>query len=140
LEWAKQKQARGACDEPFVIGAVIDLRNCLDLMVRENLELLADAYAAFSAARRKSGLKMPENKKAKHDQSDDMVLRFLDCAIIDHLCAQADLAGQGFESVRGLFVEGGALFPGSKIQKKTHSEIAVRNTECIRGLFRVSSA
>jgi len=83
---------------------------------------------------------MPENKKAKHDQSDDMVLRFLGCAITDHLCAQADSAGQGFESVRGLFVEGGPLFPGSKIRKKTHSGIAVRNSDCIRGLFRVGGA
>ncbi|MEJ0066870.1 MAG: hypothetical protein WDM85_16770 [Caulobacteraceae bacterium] len=79
---------------------------------------------------------MPVNRRAKHDQSDDMVLRFLDCAIIDHLCAQAEAANEGFESVRGIFVEGGELFPGSKIQKKTHSEIAVRNPDCIRGLFR----
>lgn len=34
-----------------------------------------------------------------------------------------------------MFVEGGEAFPGSGIAAKSHVQIAVRNADCIRGLF-----
>lgn len=135
LEWAQQKQERDECDDPFVIGAVIDLGTCLDLLVRDNLELVADAHTSFEAARKKAGLKMPMNRKARNDQSEDNVLRFLDCAVIDHLCSRAEKEGPAFDSVRGLFEERERLFPGSGISKKAHSQIAVRDPSCIKGVF-----
>ncbi len=49
---------------PFVIGAVIDLGNCLDLLLRENLQLLGLAYEAFSRLREAAGLPLPENRDA----------------------------------------------------------------------------
>lgn len=39
-EFADWKASRGDFVSPVVIGAVIDLRNCLDLVARENVELL----------------------------------------------------------------------------------------------------
>lgn len=38
LEWAQEKASRGELkgQDPFVVGAVIDLGSCLDLSVREN--------------------------------------------------------------------------------------------------------
>ncbi|WP_234851529.1 hypothetical protein [Sinorhizobium meliloti] len=35
LEWATQKAESGAYKEPFVLGAIIDLGNCLDLITRK---------------------------------------------------------------------------------------------------------
>ena len=32
LEWANYKKTVGLCDDPFVIGAVLDLGNCFDLL------------------------------------------------------------------------------------------------------------
>lgn len=58
LEWAQQKQKRGACNEPFVIGAVLDLRNCLDLLTRENVELVRSAYKSFKQVQETAGLKL----------------------------------------------------------------------------------
>jgi hypothetical protein len=136
LEWAELKQSRNAYHEPFVLGAVIDLGSCLDLLFRENLELVRDAYESFVAARQKSGLPIPKNKTARNDTSEDKVLRFLDCAVIDHLCARSEETGNGFDSVRGLFVEREELFPGSMISRKSHSQIAVRERSCIKGIFR----
>lgn len=136
LEWARQKRDRDECKDPFVVGAVIDLGACLDLLFRENLELVRAAYDSFVAARRTSGLRIPKNRPAKHNPSEDDVLRYLDCAVIDHLCARSEDVGTRFESVRGLFTEKEELFAGSKISRKAHSQIAVRDPGCIKGIFR----
>ena len=40
MEWAEEKVRQKIYRDAFVIGAVIDLGNCLDLLLRENLELL----------------------------------------------------------------------------------------------------
>ena len=40
-----------------------------------------------------------------------------------------------FDSVRGLFVEGGEVYPGSGFRSKTHVQICVVNPNCIIGCF-----
>jgi hypothetical protein len=140
LEWAEQKKKRGDYKEPFVIGAAIDLGNCLDLLVRENLELLRFAHASFKDDQQKAGLEMPTNKKAPKDSSPDLVMRYLDCAVVDYL--HAIIAGpngpdgiEPFDTVRALFSEGKELYDGGGFYEKTHSQIAVRNLACIKGVF-----
>ena len=137
LEWAKSKAARNQCKEPFVIGAVIDLGNCFDLQVRENFQLLQDAYASFEKVIMAAGRPMPVNRKAPKDQSESKVLRYLDCAVIDHLHKMTNGA---FDTVRGIFTEGNPAYPGGGMYELTHSQIAVRNLDCIKGMFRLSSA
>lgn len=139
MEWATQKKIRGDIKEPFVVGAVIDLGNCLDLCVRENIELVKLAYKSFSTVQRTAGLPMPENKIAPKDKSADKVLRFLDCAVINHLHS---IVNKGltsgispFDTVRALFPEGLDLYDGSGFKDKSHSQIAVLNTSCIKGVF-----
>jgi hypothetical protein len=85
LEWAREKAARGDYDRPFVIGAVIDLGNCLDLLVRENMEWLEVAYRSLTASYEASGQDMPQNRDLKADKARDKLLRFLDCAVIRRL-------------------------------------------------------
>ncbi len=137
LEWAKEKQYK----EPFVIGAVIDLRNCLDLANREDLEILSWAYKDFLNAQKKSGFPLPENKNLKSDRHEDRLLRYLDCAVIRHLHKIYEDPKKNTQklepsdTVRGLFTEGGELFKGSGFQRKTHVQIAVCNPDCIRGVF-----
>lgn len=41
-----------------------------------------------------------------------------------------------FDSVRGVFIEGGPAFEGSGIFEKSHIQICVRNPNCIPGFFR----
>lgn len=132
-EWAEEKASRGELVDPFVIGAILDLGRCLDLHVRENQKLLSEAYDNLATLRTRGGFsEMPKNKKAPRDQRDDKVLRFLDCAVINHL---QTMVKEPFDSVRGLFVEGDSIYPGGEIFHKTRSEIAVRNTDCIKGYF-----
>jgi hypothetical protein len=145
LEWSEEKVKEGKYAEPFVLGAVIDLRNCLDLLIMENIEILSVAYRLFSAQRKKAGLSLPENREPKKvlDPGDNL-LRFLDCAVIRHLHTVSDdpvinPVGDGhippFDTVRGLFMEGKPAYTGGGFYKKTHIQIAVRTNTCIKGLF-----
>ncbi|MEJ0097990.1 MAG: hypothetical protein WDM84_08825 [Bauldia sp.] len=132
LEWAQEKASRRELRNPAVIGAVIELGQCLDLSVRENVPLVKAAHDSLEALYAKSGDKMPENKKAPKDDRDDKVMRYLDCAVLNHLIENSPIA---FDTVRGLFVEGGRVYEGAEIFNKTHVELAVRSLSCIRGLF-----
>jgi len=131
LEWAQEKSSRGELEDPFVIGAAIDMGRCLDLHSRDNQKLLVEAHADISALFAAAGKPMPKNKKAPKDDRDDDVLRFLDCAVINHL----NTLLPPFDTVRGLFIEGDPIYSGAKLFNKTHSEIAVRNLSCIKGCF-----
>ncbi|OAN59547.1 hypothetical protein [Magnetospirillum moscoviense] len=138
-EWADWKVSKGRYDTSFVVGAVIDLGTCLDLLSRRSLETLVDAYESLKATHDADPTlgPLPSNKKASsHDE--DHLLRYLDCAVIRRLHAAMDDAGEPFETVRGLFTEGRELFPGSGFRQKTHVQIAVRSQDNIKGYFRVN--
>ena len=143
-EWADDKVDRLKFAEPFVIGAVIDLGNCLDLLVRENLNLLRVAYDSLAAFHRDIGLELPVNRDLKTDAAKDKLFRNLDCAVIRRVHSIIELPKDGqpghrpapFDTVRGLFTEGAEVYPGSGFKQKTHTQIAVRNTACIKGFFR----
>jgi hypothetical protein len=47
---------------------------------------------------------------------------------------------EAYDSVYGIFVEGQDLFPGSGFKAKSHTQIAIRNSECIAGYFRVPNS
>lgn len=142
LEWAHAKAQRGAYRVPAVIGAVIDLRNCLDLMTRQDLELVRSAYHAFVQAQQRAGLEIPKNKSARGKPEEDLGLRYLDCAVIRHLHTVLDQQMPGntpiapYDTVRGMFTEGGTLYPGGGFHAQTHVQIAVRKPDCIHGFFR----
>jgi hypothetical protein len=135
LEWAREKEQRNEIEDPFVIGAIIDMGRCLDLHVRENQNLLKDAHGSLSIIFAQAGKKMPVNKKAKGDDRPDAVLRFLDCAVINYFAEEMEKRERSFDTVRGLFVEGSEIYPGAKLFHKTHSEIAVRNVDRVIGYF-----
>lgn len=141
LEWAQSRASERKIETPFVVGAVIDLRNCLDLLNREDLEILRGAHASFMKMQQKAGLEVPENRSAGGRADADRVLRFLDCAVIKHLHSILDQRSEGsgrlepYDTVRGFFTEGGSLYEGSGFRRKSHVQIAVRNDACIRGLF-----
>ena len=141
LEWAKWKASINQYNDPVVIGSVIDLRNCLDLVAREDTELLRAAHASFISVQAKAKLPIPKNGSPKGTKDRDRVLRYLDCAVFRHLhqimdsLAESDPSIEPFDTVRGMFVEGGRAYPGSGIYRKSHVQIAVLNPACIKGVF-----
>lgn len=121
-------------ETPAVIGAVIDLGFCLDLLDCESLELLSGAYELLEESYRNSGFMIPQNKNLEGDQ--DLLLRNLDCAVIEILHkTNRDSKLRGFDSTRGVFFEGEELYPNSGFRQKDHIQICVRNPNCIKGYF-----
>ncbi|MDB5437823.1 MAG: hypothetical protein JWM33_250 [Caulobacteraceae bacterium] len=150
-EWANDRPPARAFKSPYVIGAVIDLGNCLDLTTREGVVALQASYESFAEGQAKGRLSMPINDDLQADPYRDRLLRRLDNAVIRHMHQNiADdrafwlAAGQAgdaplepFDTVRGLFPEGGAAFPGAGFLAKTHTQLAVINQACIKGVFRL---
>lgn len=117
---------------PFVVGAVINPRLCLDLTTKAGCDIVLEAYTQFKAINALTGQPLPENSK-------DLLRRNLDCEVVRYVHLTRDDAGEApIDTVRGVFVEGDALFPSSGFHAKTHIQIAVRNLDCIKGVFRVS--
>ncbi|MFT8827818.1 hypothetical protein [Acetobacter syzygii] len=136
-EWADDKKNRNSKVEPFVIGVVVDLGNCLDLTNREDLELLKGAYAGLKEINEKAGDPLPVNSWA--DENGQPRLWNLDCAVIKflHKTIADQTNAKPYDTVRGLFQEGGALYPGSGFKSKNHTQIAICNTAAIKGIFSV---
>lgn len=141
-EWAEWKAERGEYKNPAVIGAAIDLGNCLDLLTRQDIELVKAAYNSFIKTQKAAGLPIPKNKSPKGKREPDRLLRFLDCAVINHLHETIRSNPEGnreiepFDSVRGVFTEGKRLYQGCGFRERTHVQIAVLNDSCIKGIFR----
>jgi hypothetical protein len=143
-EWAEAKAVRQPGMQPYVIGAVIDLGHCLDLTTRDDIELLRDAYQGLLGSQEAEGKALPRNRDAGRDPNQDKLLRNLDCAVIRYLhdsieeqiaqgTAEDEL--ERFDTVRGLFREGAPIYPDSGFYERTHTQIAVRSLECIKGVF-----
>ncbi|MBA4013249.1 MAG: hypothetical protein C0481_15390 [Phenylobacterium sp.] len=152
LDWATQRPLSRAFKEPYVIGAVIDFGNCLDLTTREGIEALRLSYKSLKAGQDRGNLAMPVNTDLKADPHGDRLLRRLDCAVIIHMHQNiederaawaageiTDAPPSTIDTVRGMFPEGGEAFPGAGFLAKTHTQIAVRNPDCIKGVFRLRS-
>jgi hypothetical protein len=76
---------------------------------------------------------MPVNKGG-----DDLLQRYLDCAVINHTHSINKRADRKpFETVRGVFLEGKRIYETSGFYEKTHIQICVRNLPDIKGVFRV---
>ncbi|MBI2497021.1 MAG: hypothetical protein HYV75_03555 [Opitutae bacterium] len=123
---------------PFVLGAVIDLGNCLDLTEAASLAFVRRSYDDMKMGFETIGLDLPKNEPgAKGDE--DLLKRKLDCAVINyaHALREDDEDGLNpFDSVRGAFAEGEPLYAGAKIMAKTHIQVCVRKPSSIRGYFR----
>ena len=106
-----------------------------DLLVRENLDILAQTHAAYVASQQAAKLPIPIKDSPK-GASQNKVMRFLDCAVINYLHdSMAAKSMPPFDTVRGLFVEGQPAYPGAEIFSLTHAQIAVLNERCIKGVF-----
>lgn len=137
LEFAKsavenKRQSKGNISSPAVIGAVLDLGNCFDLANRKNIELLIQANELY--------LKLvggEDNAVKNRGKLPDMKGRLRDCVVINLLNAILDLSDehQSFDTVRAMFTEGDPLYPTSAFYSYTHTQICVRNPNCIKAVF-----
>lgn len=119
---------------PSVLGAIIDLGHCLDLLDSQYLDLLKSGYLTLKELKVKHGLDIPLNKPIA--EQGDLLLRNLDCAVIQTIHQfNRDEGLAEFDTVRGVFLEGDELYPNAGFREKNHIQIAVRNPNCIKGFF-----
>jgi len=120
--------------DPAVIGAIIDLGNCLNLVESKNLQVVRAAFELLKISQEKAGHALPLNKPI--GKEGDLLLRQLDCAVIETLHAfNRETARPAYDTVRGVFWEGSDLYPNAGFKEKNHIQICVRNINCIKGYF-----
>jgi hypothetical protein len=146
FEWVANRCGDPGYNSPGVIGAVIDLRNCLDLLNHADLLLVRQAYDSLAELHAANGTRMPRNRNAAGGGDKDRRARQLDREVIKHLHGMMDYPSEAldgddvvltphFDTVRGMFIEGDPLYPGAAFYSQSHVQIAVRTYDCILGLF-----
>lgn len=121
------ERARGWGGKGGVVGAVIQLTDCLDFADVKYTNLLATHFRVVRTMYEAEGKPLPSNKGKAHR---------LDCLVINDLVKMAETLQVPFRTVRCPFMEGRPAFPDSRIHKESHIQIAVLDLQCILGVFR----
>ncbi len=129
------RRSVSAIRTPFVIGAVLDLGHCLNLLDHRALGILQRQHAELQRYADEAGVALPTNAPLRG--SDDLILRRLDRAVIEAVHAARKRDGQTpYDSVRGVFFEGPELYPNAGFRARNHIQICIRDPRCILGYFR----
>ncbi len=129
LRWARERYESSG-KRPAVIGALIDLGRCFDLLDESLMDILVETYERLERTLTESGLPMPANA------GRDWKKRERDCLVINNCLVAAEQNCIAFDTVRGAFLEGEPAYPGAGFSRESHMQIAVRTTSCILGIFR----
>ncbi len=129
MEWAQfmASRSKSAVSQPAVVGALIQLGNCFDLLDVKFTRYLKTLWPDFEQTIKDSGNDLPRN---------DPVFHRLDCAFLNWAILEVEeQTSAKFQTVRGVFVEGDPLYPTGHIYDKSHIQIAVRDPASIVGFF-----
>lgn len=150
LDWAKNSSK---VSNPAVIGAFIQLGNCLDLLDTAKIEYLKLGYKILEKEANKLQIALPQNKSFRNGISFN---RELDCEVIQRIhqfnneliANRLDLPNTEGEnrvviqrhhdfidSVRGMFPEGNEVYPGAGFLSQNHIQLCIVNPNCIIGYF-----
>jgi Zn ribbon nucleic-acid-binding protein len=133
LQFAHDQKARGKVETPAIVGALVQLGRCFDLMDTQFTDELPIAFAKYKQLHRQSGQLLPENR----GKTPDKLLRHRDCAVLNFYLRWLPEHGvDSYDTVRCGFVEGPPAYAGSSIRHQSHVQIAVRNPACVVGVFR----
>lgn len=136
LDWAKNHRPN-PYKEPFVIGVVYTLGNCMDLTDKHFIDLLSDDYPRFVEDLKWIRAPIPQNTNPDGSPNPRGLLRKLDCSLIEHLHATNEAFDpmNNYDTVRGAFSEGIPAYPGTQFGKKDHIQVCIRNENCVKGFF-----
>jgi hypothetical protein len=129
MRWAQEKHASSG-EVPAVLGAVIQLGRCFDLLNEAITSMLERRYQELAVSYQQAGQPLPQNS------GRDWKRRELDCLVINDCLMRGQAHGLDYDTVRGAFLEGAAAYPGAGFSREAHVQIAVRNPACILGVFR----
>ncbi len=138
LEWAIQQSKRKGSQikEPAVVGAIIQLGNCFDLLDVKFTQMLSEAADSLIQAMKLQGITLPTNQSVGlHDY--DWLRRERDCIVLNNVIPDLESRKRTtYHSVRGVFQEGAPAFDGAGIKLKSHIQLAVRDPRAIIGYFQ----
>lgn len=133
LDFARNPPGKKVIRSPFAIGAVIDLKFCLDLLDTAFLRIARMSYESLLEITGEVKA-LPVNSPVA--KSKDLLLRKLDYQVIENVHTQREKEGLApFDSVRAVFTEGDPLYPGAGFNEKNHIQLCIRNPNCIKGFF-----
>jgi len=121
-------------DDPFVVGAVLYLGNCLDLTQRKSSEIIKTSYDSLI----EDSIKISITNRAGRQGgiNGDLLLRDLDCAVIQAIHDFHEKNGiKPYDSIRAAFWEGRDLYNTAGFKEKNHIQLCVRNPKCVLGYF-----
>lgn len=121
--WAIEKHK----SEAAVVGALVQLGRCYDLMDTKYTRDLAEGAKAFDK------IAWPDNGGPPRNRGKR---RLRDCAVMNWWLTQLEAVGETFDTVRYGFEEGDPVHPEMTIRVESHVQIAVRNPAAIIGVFR----
>ena len=134
-KYGEELKIRKQLNTPFVVGAVIHLGYCFNLLESHSLKVLKDHYSALKNTYQKADWNMPQNKNT--GTNTDKLFRKLDCAVFEYMHYELQKNHeQSFDSIRAVFCEGKELYPNAGFNEKNHIQICIRNPNCIKGYFR----
>lgn len=125
--WAK----RNGNPHPAVVGAVLRLGYCFDLLDSGNVGRLRAYHDQLVAGMRATGREPPVNVRSH---------RTLDCAVFNYLYNQLEAAGRPLDTARGVFVptsNASRVYKGSWISEEAHIQLCVRNPRSILAVWHV---
>lgn len=124
LRWAREHFAK-----PAVLGGVLQLGKCFDLLDESITTLLSDGYNQLVTLMASLGKDLPKNTGIEGK------MRKLDCLVINDCLDHLSQQGVQYDTVRGAFIEGEPAYPGAGFARETHIQVAVRNPACLLGVF-----
>lgn len=129
-EWARKRYA--ASTQIAVLGSLIRLGTCLDLLDPKNGELLRDYHADMTEALENAGTRYRKNVRAH---------KYLDCATLEYAYAALEEVDVDVQTCRGVYVPTGntrkRLWEGSWLSRDAHIQLCVRDPACIIGTWLV---
>lgn len=125
------KRSKTPIKNPAVIGAIINLGFCLDLIEYSDLQALKHVNNLFELY---TGYELLQNRNVGNNK--DLLLRERDCFVIEmlhNLRHRNNLTP--YDSVRSVFWEGPLLYENAGFREKDHIQLCIRNPNCIKGYF-----
>jgi hypothetical protein len=118
-------------DSPAVIGAIIRLGNCFDLLDPRNVKTLKAFHDTMIRRFRKARIEVPRNARHRRNR---------DCAVFNFLYREAEQADRAIDSARAVYVPTEfrkRVWKGSWIYEEAHIQICVRNPRNILAVWHV---
>lgn len=125
--WARRK----GTSRPAVIGAIIRMGSCFDLLDPGNVAILREFHDKMTGEMQAVGAEVPANVRSD---------RRLDCAVFNYMYGEFEAAGRPLDTARAVYVPQSSarrVYTGSWISEETHIQICVRNRQSILAVWHV---